>query len=268
MNDPSYAGAARVFRDRYLGPSLLAPFASDLATRLAPHLVRERVTQVLEIAADTGRLSVALATYLPAGATILATDPDAAAVEAGAAKSRRVQWRQADPAALPFADGQFDIIACQFGLAILPDRLQALREVRRVMAPHGRFVFSTPAPLHTNAAAECIHTTLATLFPDEPPGFLPDVLHGYADDEVIDDELTAVGFTDAMYANVDLTFIAPAHEAALGYCLGTQLRDEVVRHVGADVEPTILAVAAGLRLRFGTDPIETNMRALTVTASA
>ena len=53
-------------------------------------------------------------------------------------------------------------------------------------------------------------------------------LHGYADNEAIDDDLTIAGFTDAIYTTVELPFAAAsAGDVALGYCLGTPLRLEI-----------------------------------------
>ena len=48
--------------------------------------------------------------------------------------------------ALPFADGSFDLVLCQEMLQFVPDRLAALREVRRVLTPGGRFLASTWRP--------------------------------------------------------------------------------------------------------------------------
>jgi ubiquinone/menaquinone biosynthesis C-methylase UbiE len=45
--------------------------------------------------------------------------------------------------ALPFPDGAFDLVLCQLGLQFFPDRLGALREMRRVLAPSGRTLVSS-----------------------------------------------------------------------------------------------------------------------------
>ena len=34
----------------------------------------------------------------------------------------RVEFRQADAMALPFPDGRFDAVVCQFGVMFMPDR--------------------------------------------------------------------------------------------------------------------------------------------------
>jgi ubiquinone/menaquinone biosynthesis C-methylase UbiE len=44
--------------------------------------------------------------------------------------------------ALPFADGSFDAVVCQFGVMFFPDKRKSYSEVLRVLAPGGRYVFS------------------------------------------------------------------------------------------------------------------------------
>ncbi|MEU8969727.1 class I SAM-dependent methyltransferase [Streptomyces monashensis] len=62
----------------------------------------------------------------------------------------------ADASALPFADGSFDLACSAYGaLPFVADPRLVLREVRRVLRPGGRFVFSVTHPIRW-------------AFPDEP----------------------------------------------------------------------------------------------------
>ncbi|MFI6206661.1 class I SAM-dependent methyltransferase [Streptomyces sp. NPDC051041] len=62
----------------------------------------------------------------------------------------------ADAGALPFADGSFDLACSAYGaLPFVADPRLVLREVRRVLRPGGRFVFSVTHPIRW-------------AFPDEP----------------------------------------------------------------------------------------------------
>ncbi|HEX2944262.1 MAG TPA: methyltransferase domain-containing protein [Rhodopila sp.] len=252
--------------DRYLAPWLLSPFAKDLASRLA----RLKTGPLLEFAAGTGTLTRAIALAMPPGMTIVATDPEPPKLDTTSTGTplARVIWKRADPAALPFPDASFGIITCHFGIASMADRAPALREARRVMMPGGRFVFSVPGPLRHNPAAECVHMALAALYPDNTPTFLAQQMHGYADEDMIDNDLTAAGFTDAMYTTVDLPLEVPASDVSLGYCLGTPLRRELNDDVPAKIGEALFKTAEALSIRFGSNVIETTMRATVVSASA
>lgn len=61
-----------------------------------------------------------------------------------------------DALALPYRGGSFDVVFSAFGaLPFVADLDAALREVHRVLRPHGRFVFSVPHPMRW-------------VFPDDP----------------------------------------------------------------------------------------------------
>lgn len=69
---------------------------------------------------------------------LVAVDSSPAAVEATAA--RGIDARLADVQALPFADGAFDAVMCNWMLYHVPDRPRAIAELARVLRPGGRLV--------------------------------------------------------------------------------------------------------------------------------
>jgi SAM-dependent methyltransferase len=259
-------GASVTIRDRYLAPCLLAPFADDMARRLS----RLTMGPLLETSADTGILTQAIASATSVGLTIIATDPSAELVSFASTKPgmARVTWQEADPVALPFPDAAFGIVTCHFGVVTMVDRGRAFVEARRVMKPAGRFVFSVPANIRHNPVANCLQDAMDDLFPADPPAFVGHILHGFGDNQAIDDSLTEAGFTDAIYTTVDLPFAAAsARDVAIGYCLGTPLRHEIEIRAPGGTEPVVAAVTAALAQRFGTGPIEASMRAHFVSAA-
>jgi ubiquinone/menaquinone biosynthesis C-methylase UbiE len=252
--------------DRYFAPSVLSPFADDLAHRVA----RLSIGPLLEIAAGTGVLTEAIASALSAGMTIVATDPSAEMVAHATSKPgmARVIWQLANPHALPFHEATFGIVACQFRVATLGDPVGVFKQARRVMKQGGRFVFNVPGALRHNPVAECLQAAMDAFFRADPPRFIADGLHGYADNEAIDDDLTDAGFTDAIYTAVEMPFAAAsAREIATGYCLGTSLRHEIERRTSGDPEPAVRAATLALEERFGIGPIETSMRGHVVSAA-
>ena len=160
-------GSMLAIRDTYFAPSRLYPFADDMARRLC----RINSGPLLEIFADIGTLTQAIASTMSAGLTIIATDPNADMVEYASMKPgmARITWQLADPRALPFPDEIFGIVACHFGVAGLPDRIGAFQEARRVMKAGGRFVFGVHTNIQHNPVADCLQASMQTLFPTDPP---------------------------------------------------------------------------------------------------
>ena len=70
QTDRVFQGSVPAFYDRYMGPLIFAPYAADMAARLADL----RQGSVLEVAAGTGVLTRALVASLPPEVAIVATD--------------------------------------------------------------------------------------------------------------------------------------------------------------------------------------------------
>jgi ubiquinone/menaquinone biosynthesis C-methylase UbiE len=57
--------------------------------------------------------------------------------------------------AMPFPNDSFEVVLCQGGIQFFPDKLAALREMRRVLAPGGRLalgVLRAVPPYHAAMA--------------------------------------------------------------------------------------------------------------------
>jgi SAM-dependent methyltransferase len=98
--------------------------------------------RALEIGTGTGNLLLRLKRRHP-GVTAVGLDPDPRALAWAVRKARRsrlaIRFDRGFAAALPYEDGGFDLVFSAFMLHHLPvpDRVAALREVRRVLAPGG-----------------------------------------------------------------------------------------------------------------------------------
>jgi len=266
QSDTVFAGSIPALYNRYLGPLVFEPYAADLAALVA----NGPAECVLETAAGTGILTRALAAMLPNAAEIIATDLNQAMLDFAAATPgvERVVWQQADALALPFPDHSFDVVACQFGAMFFPDKVAGYREALRVSRPGGRFVFSVWDRIEENEFADVVTASVAALFPHDPPYFLARTPHGYYDNEKIRAELAAAGF-----GRVEIETLAHRSraaspcEAAIGFCQGTPLRNEIeARDPSRLAEATDVATAA-LESRFGAGPIEGKIQALVITAS-
>lgn len=135
--------------------------------------------------------------YLPEGVSIVSTDLNQPMLDHAAAvgTKRPVEWRQADAMKLPFTDGAFDAVVCQFGAMFFPDRARAFSEARRVLSAGGVFIFNVWDRIEENEFADTITTALESEFPRDPPRFLARTPHGYFYRADIERDLRSGGFT-------------------------------------------------------------------------
>jgi SAM-dependent methyltransferase len=263
--DKVFAGSIPRLYEEYLVPLIFAPYAEDLAGRVA----ELAASRILEIAAGTGVVTRALATRLPASTAIVATDLNPGMLETAAriGTTRRVQWRQADAMQLPFADGEFDAVVCQFGVMFFPDKGKAFAETRRVLRPGGAFVFNAWDRIEDNEFADVVTSALATMFPDDPPRFLARTPHGYHDRATIERDLRAGGFASpARIDTVAARSVAPtARHPAIAYCQGTPLRSEIEARDAARLGEATDFAAAAVERRFGAGPVDARIQAHVVT---
>jgi SAM-dependent methyltransferase len=262
-----FSGAVPKNYETYLVPLLFAPFAEVLAARV----LGLRPRRVLEVAAGTGALTRAMASRLPQDVEIVATDLNPPMLEHAAAigTARPVEWRPADAQRLPFGDAEFDVVVCQFGVMFLPDKPGAYAQARRVLQPGGHYVFSSWNSLGENELAETVQQALAVLFPGSPPRFMERTPHGYHDAARIVRDLAAGGFPGApRVETLSLRSRAPsARHAAIAYCQGTPLRDEIEAAGGASLEEATDAAARAIAERFGPGPIDAKMGAHVIVAA-
>ena len=94
---------------------------------------------LLDLCAGTMDLTALLARARP-NDRIVAADFAAQMLEAGRTKVPSAERIVADALALPFADGEFSVVVCGFGVRNLADPARGAREVRRVLKPGGVFV--------------------------------------------------------------------------------------------------------------------------------
>ena len=260
--DSAFTDAVSVQYERYLVPLIFEPYAPTMADRLA---ALSSVSRVLEIAAGTGVLTRALASRLPASVSIVASDLNQSMLDQAESvgTSRPVTWRQADAMQLPFADGEFDAVVCQFGVMFFPDKAKAFTEARRVLRNNGTFLFSVWDKIEANDFADEVTTALASLFPADPPSFLRRTPHGYFDRQTIERDLRQGGFENPN----ELATVAERSRAdssmapAVAYCEGTPLRNEIeARDASRLREATELAAEAVAR-RFGRGAVDGKIQA-------
>ena len=268
-SDTKFAGSIPALYDAYFVPMLFAPYAVDLVNRVRPL----RASRILEIAAGTGAVTRALAAATPAETAIVATDLNPAMLERAAATgtSRPVEWRQADAMQLPFADGAFELVVCQFGAMFFPDKARAFAEARRVLAPGGAFVFNVWDRIADNEFADVVTTRAGSRsFPTIRRASWSGLRTATTTRHVIERDLAGGGFAGAPeIVAVEAVSRAPsARIAAIAFCQGTPLRNEIEARDASRLGEATGTAEAALARRFGAGAIEGRMRAYVVVATA
>jgi SAM-dependent methyltransferase len=211
--------------DRLMVPLFFRPFAEELARR-----AREfRPRRILETASGTGAVTQALHEALP-DAEIVATDLNQPMLDVAAQRisSDKVRFVQADAQELPFGDGGFDLVVCQFGAMFFPDKVRGHSEARRVLHDGGRYLLAIWDEIDRNPLSAASQQTLIDMFPDDPPLFMREGPFGYADPSAIERDLRAAGFTTVEIETLEKRSRAPSvRDAAEALCYGTPMGVEI-----------------------------------------
>jgi SAM-dependent methyltransferase len=259
--DTTFGASIPTLYETYLVPLIFERYAADLANRLACR----SVSRVLEIAAGTGALTRALAFALPENVAIVATDLNQPMLDQGSAlgTTRPVQWLPANAMQLPFENGTFDAVVCQFGAMFFAEKATAFSEARRVLRPGGVFMFNTWDRIEENEFADAVTTALESLFPKDPPRFLARIPHGYHDRVTIQRDLADAGFL----ASPQITTVVACSRAksswipAIAYCQGTPLRSEIEARDASRLDEATSIAADAIGRRFGQGSVEGKMQA-------
>jgi demethylmenaquinone methyltransferase/2-methoxy-6-polyprenyl-1,4-benzoquinol methylase len=182
----------------------------------------KRTSEVLDLAAGTGDLTLALARY-GGPASVLSTDFVPEMLEVGKVKAAgyegdtAIDFAVVDAQDLPFDDASFDVVTVAFGVRNLPDRAANFREVHRVLRPGGRYVvleFSRP-PFPPFRAA--YHFYLKTVIPflggrltgdRESFQYLNDSILRFPGQVALAGELHKAGFGEVTWRNLTFGIVA------------------------------------------------------------
>jgi SAM-dependent methyltransferase len=103
--------------------------------------------QVLDVACGTGVLAREAASRVGPTGRVTGLDLNEGMLAVARRLRPEIDWRQGDAAKLPFEGSAFEVVVSQFALMFFPDRVSALREMWRVLAPCGRLAVAVCAPI-------------------------------------------------------------------------------------------------------------------------
>jgi len=176
--DPGPAGKAAVRAIWALGD--YDRFADELMWEIGPVLVQAAGIgpgqRVLDVAAGTGNVAIRAAA---AGAEVVASDLVPEHFEAGRRRAREggveLDWVEADAEALPFDDGEFDVVTSSFGVIFAPDHQRVADELVRVCRPGGTIALASFTPEGLGGA---FFELFGRYMPPPPRGAQPPVAWG------------------------------------------------------------------------------------------
>jgi ubiquinone/menaquinone biosynthesis C-methylase UbiE len=265
-SDKVFAGSIPQFYDTLMVPLIFEAYATDVAERVAA----ASPASVLETAAGSGVVARALAPRLGVDARYVATDLNQPMLDYAAARQgadARIEWQQADALHLPFADGSFDVVCCQFGAMFFPDRVAAYVEARRVLRPGGRLVFNVWDRIEENDFADEVTNALAAMFPHDPPRFLARTPHGYHQIAQIREDVGRAGFADIVIETREEASCAlSARDAAAAYCQGTPLRNEIEARDAGSLQRATDRATEAIASRHGQGPVAGRIQAHVIVA--
>ncbi len=263
MNKPAIAfvGSIPELYDEHLGPFFFDFYGADMARRVD---VGDGA-KVLETACGTGISTAHLRAALPDSVAIVATDLNEPMVEYARGKHgglANVEFRTADALALPFEDGAFDAVVCQFGIMFFPDQAAGLREAARVLKPGGTFLFSVWDSFEINTIAAVSVETVGRFFESEPPQFMRMPFSTYEIDPV------KAMLAEAGFGGIDISVVPTvverpsAHDLAIGFVSGNPTIIELNERGTASAEEVTDAVAEAFREHFGDAPLRAPLQAI------
>jgi len=127
-------GSAADIYEAFFVPALFGQWSG----RTLQRLTLKPGDRLLDVACGTGIVACAALDRVGPSGSVTGLDRNDGMLAVARCKAPAVDWRTGRAEALPFPDGHFDAVSCQFGLMFFEDRLMALKEIMRVLRPGGR----------------------------------------------------------------------------------------------------------------------------------
>ena len=214
---------------------------------------------VLDVACGTGALTRAAAEAVGQRGFVAGADisPDMLSLARKLSDNQypAIEWRECDAQSLPFEDEVFDIALCQLGLMFIPDKVAALKEMRRVLKPGGRVAVMVWGAIDKCPGQMAMAKAWEKFFGvEQAVNFCS--MHSMSDPETMREILVAAGFQDVniQQAMGTMRFLSAEQQVRSYGAMGGFSADERVRNAA------ISEVTQALRAYMGPEglayPIE------------
>jgi len=139
--------AARGY-EQFFVPSIFHQWPPLIAAQAAI----QQGDDVLDVGCGTGATTREVARHVGADGSVAGLDLSESMLGVARETCPGVDFRQGSAIDLPHDDASFDAVVSSFMLMFVPDPMQAVSEMRRVLRPGGRLVVSVWQSLDTNPA--------------------------------------------------------------------------------------------------------------------
>lgn len=167
-------------------------------------------SSVADICCGTGDFALPIRKSVGATGKIVGIDFCLPMLQKGLAKSVPMTLGMGDACDLPLASGSFDAVTIGWGLRNVADLDRALREVRRILKPGGRFVSADMARPQNSIMRGVSHAVFSTVAPvlgalfgnRDAYKYLPQSTDRFASREEQVDAIRRAGFSEAGYKDM------------------------------------------------------------------
>lgn len=152
-------------------------FVPALFAQWPPHLIEaahiDQDDRILDVGCGTGIFARMAAEHAGQSGRVTGLDLNESMLAVARSIDPDIEWRVGDTTKLPFSDHTYDVVASQFVLMFVPDRVVALKEMWRVLTPGGRLVvavwtesdvYSVLAEIAMNQSAEVLADSVTVPF--------------------------------------------------------------------------------------------------------
>jgi ubiquinone/menaquinone biosynthesis C-methylase UbiE len=196
-NDWQVLGSGPEIYETVFVPAMMGQWAPRVIALANP----QPGERVLDVACGTGALTRVVAQSVGPNGRVVGLDlspemlAEARKITFDASSVAPIEWREGDASATPFDSETFDIVFCNFGLMFFPDRVIALKEIRRVLKKDGRLALAVWGSIAKCPGQMAMKESWERHFTDDAGLFAAQ--HSLSDPETVLSLVHDAGFRDA-----------------------------------------------------------------------
>ena len=249
--------------EQYMVPAIFGRWSRALLFVVDP----QPGERVLDLACGTGVVARMAKQMVQPGGEVIGVDFNGAQIATARTIDSSIDWREGDAGSLSFADQDFDLVVCQQGFQFFPDRLQAVKEMHRILKPDGRVGITVWSCIEKNPGYQALAHALGKTVGSSAAGLL-DELFAFPSSDEVGRFFADGGFSDAIVETyqIDAVF-SSAEEFTRAIAVGSIIR-RTDAHFSEETLDLITAdVAAELAPYLGDDGLKFPMEAHLLTAT-